>query len=141
MCCSKLYEAFWRDASTAEAEFVCVCVWWSINDHSKTVGRKCHSADCQQASCTVIARRRKPIAALRRLAANVACGLTHVQLSDEAGHVGMLKIQRQDVLGKLNLVQDDKAATALMLDQRAYSREEEVRDEISCLTGGLLERS
>ena len=33
-----------------------------------------------------------------------ACGLTHVQLPDEASHVAVLEVERQEVLGELDLV-------------------------------------
>lgn len=41
------------------------------------------------------------------------CVLTHVELPDEAGHVVVLEVQRQEILGELDLVEDDEAAAAL----------------------------
>lgn len=39
--------------------------------------------------------------------------LTHVQLPDEAGHVAMLKVKRQQILSKLDLVYNEETAAAL----------------------------
>ena len=49
------------------------------------------------------------------------CVLTHVELPDETGHVAVLEVKRQQILGKLNLVQyDETAATLLWLQYFSF---------------------
>jgi hypothetical protein len=48
----------------------------------------------------------------------VACVLTHVQLPNETGHVAVLEVKRQHILGELDLVDDDKTASALRVVER-----------------------
>lgn len=42
--------------------------------------------------------------------------LTHIQLPDEAGHVVVLVVQRQQLAGKLGLILDDETVAILWVD-------------------------
>lgn len=41
--------------------------------------------------------------------------LTHIQLSYEAGHIAVLEIQRQNILGEVDLVRNDEATSILFV--------------------------